>query len=432
MTSTGSSSSIPPADRSGDVEVLIGIPTFNMGRTIDAVLAVAREALLGPLRAVRTVIAVADGGSTDDTRERAAAALGDLPGFEALTYPVHPADLQSIPFHGLPGRPHALMTVFEAARGHAARACVLLDAGAAGVTVEGLTRLTRAVLDDRFDYAVATYVRPAYAGALNKSIVAPAFRACYGVRLRQPLAGEFAGSADLVGHCLEPDVGIDGADPVGVNLRLSTMAAGGGLRPCEVIVGVRSGQTREDALDLSTTLAQVVGSLFSELDRTAAVWHRVRRSVAPPVLGSVPGDVEGSRNPPDVEPLIEAFRLGYRELREIWAEILPPSSILALKRLAAAPGEDFKIDDAVWARTIYDFALAYRLRVVVRDQLLRSLTPLYLGWLASFLREIRNVPAAGVEARLERVGAAFETEKPYLISGWRWPERFAPVRIRRS
>jgi len=67
--------------------------------------------------------------------------------------------------------------------------------------------------------------------------------------------------------------------------------------------------------------------------------------------------------------------------------------------------------------------------VMVRDHLLRSLTPLYLGWLASFILAGTNAPESGTEACLERTGQAFEDEKPYLISRWRWPERFRPVRF---
>jgi hypothetical protein len=73
---------------------------------------------------------------------------------------------------------------------------------------------------------------------------------------------------------------------------------------------------------------------------------------------------------------------------------------------------------------VYDFALGYRLRVLARDHLLRSLVPLYLGWLASFILQVRDVRPEDVDQRVEQLGLAFEVQKPYLISRWRWPERF--------
>jgi hypothetical protein len=61
-----------------------------------------------------------------------------------------------------------------------------------------------------------------------------------------------------------------------------------------------------------------------------------------------------------------------------------------------------------------------------RGQLLRSMTPLYLGWVASWVNEVRALEAPLAEERLERLCEAFEAEKPYLISRWRWPDRFTP------
>jgi glucosylglycerate synthase len=429
MTSTGSSVTAPAAEAlAAGAEVLIGIPAYNMARTIDAALATVRDSVLGPLHGLRTAVAVADGGSTDGTSDRAAALLRDLPHGLSLTYAVYPNDQLALPFHGLPGRARALATLFEAASACGAKACVVIDAGAAGLTAGGVARLALAVCDDAFDYAAGTYLRPFYTGALTTSIVAPVFRACYGARLHQPMAGEFACSARFAAYCLEPDLAIDSADPVAVNLRVATAAVTGGFRACEVMTGTRGGASRANVLDLSTTLVQVIGALFSELERTASVWHRVRRSVPLPISGSPAGGASG--HPPDVTPLLEAFRLGYRELREIWSELLPPTSVLALKRLAAASDAEFRVEAPTWARIVYDFALAHRLRVVARDQLLRSLTPLYLGWLASFILQIRDLPAGGIDERLEQVCLAFEAEKPHLISGWRWPERFGPPRRR--
>jgi hypothetical protein len=54
------------------------------------------------------------------------------------------------------------------------------------------------------------------------------------------------------------------------------------------------------------------------------------------------------------------------------------------------------------------------------------MTPLYLGWVASFTNETRALDAAATEARVEELCAAFEREKPYLISRWRWPDGFSP------
>jgi hypothetical protein len=118
-----------------------------------------------------------------------------------------------------------------------------------------------------------------------------------------------------------------------------------------------------------------------------------------------------------------SYQLGYRELREIWTWVLPPRTIVELRKLAEAPADQFDVDDRLWATIIYDFAFGYGMRVMPRDHLLRSLTPLYSGWLASFARQMRGATSADVEERVEQLCLAFEAEKRYLISRWRWPER---------
>jgi hypothetical protein len=127
---------------------------------------------------------------------------------------------------------------------------------------------------------------------------------------------------------------------------------------------------------------------------------------------------------PDIAPLIETFRIASTNLSEIWSLVLPPNSLLGLKRLAAMPAATFRMPDALWARTVYDFILAYRLRTLNRGHLLGAMTPLYLAWVASHLAQAGD--AAAAERHIELVAAAFEADKPYLVSRWRWPDRFNP------
>jgi hypothetical protein len=80
----------------------------------------------------------------------------------------------------------------------------------------------------------------------------------------------------------------------------------------------------------------------------------------------------------------------------------------------------------MWARIVYDFALGHRLRTISRDHLLKSITPLYLGWTASYALEVQTAGPAEVESRIERLCQVYEDNKPYLVSRWRWPDRFNP------
>jgi glucosylglycerate synthase len=124
--------------------------------------------------------------------------------------------------------------------------------------------------------------------------------------------------------------------------------------------------------------------------------------------------------------MIDSYTLGFKNLFDLWSLILPPAALLELKKLAQRANRDFLFTDLLWVHVVYDFAIAFHLKTMNRDHLLSALTPLYLGWVASFVLQMQSAGAEQVEARIEELCRCYETEKPYLISRWRWPDRFNP------
>ena len=124
--------------------------------------------------------------------------------------------------------------------------------------------------------------------------------------------------------------------------------------------------------------------------------------------------------------MIESFQLGAQNLQDIWGIMLPPTTLLEIRKLSRLPAEHFRMPDDLWVRIVYDFALGHRIRTISRDHLLRSITPLYLGWIASYALEMETAGPAEIEARIERLARTYETSKSYLVSRWRWPDRFNP------
>jgi hypothetical protein len=120
--------------------------------------------------------------------------------------------------------------------------------------------------------------------------------------------------------------------------------------------------------------------------------------------------------------MVAAFQLANANLQEIWSLVLPPNSMLSLRRCSTLDPAAFSMPDGLWARIVYDFLIAYRLRTINRGHLLGALIPLYLAWVAGHI----NVMASGTpaERHIEAVAAAFEADKPYLVARWRWPDRF--------
>lgn len=401
-------------------DVIVALTSHNDVRTIGTVARGVQEGLAPYASTTAIRFVLADAGSTDGTREAAREVLG-----ASTLVDVHhaaTAEFRDIPYHGQPHRAAMLRAVLQTAQRLEARACAVIDASRQSAEPELIERLLGPVLAGGFDYVSPYYVRHVHEGAITRGIVYPVFRALYGPRLRQPAASEFGCSARLLSHYLEEGFWDFEYATTGIDLWLAVVAACGDFRICEAVLGPRAATARRGSADLSTTLAQLVGALFIEVEHLADVWQRVRGSVDVPIVGTLPA--ASSEGPPlDLEALLRSYRLGYRELREIWAAVLPPRTIIELRKLADATADRFTVDDRLWATIIYDFAFGYSLRVLPRDHLLRSLTPLYNGWLASFARQLQRAPVVEVEDRVERLCLAFEAEKRYLISRWRWPER---------
>jgi hypothetical protein len=123
----------------------------------------------------------------------------------------------------------------------------------------------------------------------------------------------------------------------------------------------------------------------------------------------------------NTERMISAFRRGCEELGEIWSAALSPETFAAIRRIGYLESgtEGFSLDDDLWAQVVLDFAVAYRRQPVERGHLLRSLTPLYLGRVASFVHQTRLLGSDEVESRIERLCLSFERMKPDLIRRWR-------------
>jgi hypothetical protein len=311
---------------------------------------------------------------------------------------------------------------FQIAEKNSARGVVMLGPEAGSIPTAGLVSLASTARAEAVDLAVPYYELPARVGLVNSSILYPLSRALFATRTRFPLAIDFGLSprmAERLGAAAQRFVALNQGD---VPLWVISDAMVAGMRVEEVDVGTRTLPQPADP-DLNAILPFVTASLFSDIEAKAAFWQRAR--VSPPTRRRVPvAPPVAADASADVTSMLQGFRLAYTNLREIWGLVLPPNTMLGLKRLSLIDGAAFRMPENLWARIVFDFLIAFRLRTLNRGHLLGALIPLYLAWVAGHI----NTIAAGEdpERHIEMHAAAFEAEKPYLVSRWRWPDRFNP------
>jgi hypothetical protein len=315
-------------------------------------------------------------------------------------------------------KPIDFVNAAQFGREHGAKAFLILGPESDSLGPLALRSLADAVLRASIDLVVPHYSLPSNAGLINSAILYPLTRAVFASRVRFPLSidlGMSSRMAERLAGMAEP---ISAASQGDALLWPVNEAVASGFIADEVDVGSRAMPQPSDP-DINSILALVTGSLFADIETKAALWQRPRK---PPLIRRPMVDAGISDTGADVAPMIAAFQLANANLQEIWSLVLPPNSLLSLRRCSTLDPAAFRMPDGLWARIVYDFLIAFRLRTINRSHLLGAMIPLYLAWVAGHI----NVIASGTlaERHIEAVAAAFEADKPYLVARWRWPDRF--------
>ena len=303
---------------------------------------------------------------------------------------------------------------------------LLLGGEPASLSAEVLYGLVECIRGGNIDLALPRFSPGVDSGLVTAALLYPLTRALFAADVRFPLPAAAACSARMMqrlGASYRPGRG--GSSPALLWPVAEAAIAGYAVR--EIEAGDAAPPTPQDG-EFNELFQVVTASLFTDVEAKASFWQRFRNrgtlaeETLPPAPRAVSAGVEGG---PEVAAMIDAFHIAHDNLQEIWSLVLPPQTRLALKKLAIEPAASFAFDPHLWARVVYDFTLAFHLRTLNRGHLLGAMMPLYLAWAASHLLAAGNDQERAAR-HIEATAACFELEKSYLVSRWRWPDRFNP------
>jgi glycosyltransferase involved in cell wall biosynthesis len=404
----------------GSADLLVGIPSYDNARTIGHVVRAVSVGLAKHFPDMKAVIVNSDGGSRDGTPQVVASTEIGSPRTILARHPLGPVHKILTPYHGVPGKGSALRTIFAIAERLQARACAVVDSDLRSITPGWVELLLGPLVEHGFDYVAPLYLRHKYDGTITNSIVYPLTRSLYGREVRQPIGGEFGFSGRLAAHYLSRPVWESDVARFGIDIWMTTTAIADGFRVCESFLGAKIHDPKDPSADLTAMLVQVVAAVFDLMETYHDRWAEVEKAEAVPLFG-FPHGVGLEPVSVNVARMLGIFEQGVRDLREIWAAVLGPDVLRDVAALAGAGDDAFRFPDPLWVKVVHDFAIAYRRRALPRDQLLRSLVPLYLGRTAAFVLATAASDAAEVEAAISALADEFVRQKPDLRA--RWPER---------
>lgn len=400
-----------------EADILVGIPSYNNARTIGHVVRAVQAGLAKYFPDKKSVIVNSDGGSSDNTMEIVQNTTIEDFQTMLLHHRIEPVMKITTPYHGIPGKGSAFRTIFEIANTINVKACAVVDSDLRSITPEWVELLIKPVIAGNFDYVAPLYHRHKYDGTITNSIIYPITRALYGKRVRQPIGGDFGFSGRLAKYYLTKDVWETDVAKYGIDIWMTTTAIANNFKVCQSFLGAKIHDPKDPGADLSAMLHQVVGATFDLMETYPDVWKSVKESE--PVLtcgfqytvGLEPVNV-------NVDRMIDKFKLGAKELCPLWEAFLSKDVLDFLCGLQKLSKDEFRMSDSVWAEIIYSFALACHKKIINKEHLLKSLTPLYIGRVASFVMDTWESSAEEVEERIGKLCLTFEDKKDFLLNSW--------------
>jgi hypothetical protein len=209
----------------------------------------------------------------------------------------------------------------------------------------------------------------------------------------------------------------DEAGRTASEVRFSTAAITGGFRICQSFLGIKPHVERRGA-DLVPALRQTIGVLFSSMEPTYPLWSTKSGSeLVPTTEIGQQFNVDPMRV--NRKRLGEMFCTGVAELESVFQSILSAGTLAELQRISRLGDNGFYYSAELWARTVYEFAVAHHKAVISRDHIIQALAPLFRGRALTFVTENRSGSAADVENNVESLCLEFERQKPYLLEMWK-------------
>ncbi|MBU1902748.1 MAG: glycosyltransferase [Proteobacteria bacterium] len=398
-----------PSKRIEEIEsadILVGIPCYNNETTITHVIQMVSHGLATYYKGMQCVIFVADGGSTDDSRE------------VAKEFQLKPWQEKIVSiYRGPGGKGTALRSLFETAARLDVKVCAMVDSDLRSITPEWVKFLLEPVLERNYQFVAPVYLRHKYDGTITNNIVYNLTRALYGKRVRQPIGGDFAISRDLARFYTEQDVWETDVARFGIDIWMTTSAITQGFRICQSNLGAKIHDAKDPGQHLGPMFRQVLSALFSLMERYEGRWKKIRGSEPVETFG-YEGYVEPEPVDVNLERMIELFKAGYGQFSPLWRDIFSEGCFAEIEKAAAMDSPRFHFSTESWVKILYELAATFHLWDVNRIQLLDLMTPLYFARVASFVRQSWEMSSQEAEALVEDQAMKFEEDKDYLVKVW--------------
>lgn len=389
------------------VDMIVGIPSFNEADSIAYPTRIASQGLTKYFPDKKAVIINVDNNSPDGTRDAFMSTATEVPKIYISTP------------KGVKGKGNNFRNLFEASAELRAKAVVVVDADLKSITPEWIQYLGEPLFAG-MNYVAPIYVRHKYDGSITNHIAYPLLRTLFGLRVRQPIGGDFGFSGRLARAYLSEKLWNTSTANFGIDIWMTTIAIARRFRVCQAFLGSpKSHRAKDPAKDLGPMFTQVVSTLFDLMIDFEYLWKDTIETFPTSIYGFGLGVNE---KPPMVrvntDKLYESFKKGFDSYGELWEKIIPPAEFAEVSKRKKSSKKNFYYHSDLWARILFSFAIAYRNAEFDRKNIIEAMIPFYHSRILSFVNKTRDKDIKETEEYFENIVRVFENEKKYLIHRW--------------
>jgi hypothetical protein len=373
-------------DRVKDAEIIVGIPSYNEADSIAYPTQMASQGLLRYFPGKKSVIINVDNRSPDGTKD------------VLLNSPTEVPKIYISTPQGVRGKGSNLRNLFEATVELSAKAVVVVDADLKSITPRWIQYLGEPLFAG-FHYVTPIYIRHKYDGSITNHIAYPLLRTLFGLRVRQPIGGDFGFSRRMAQAFLSEKIWNKRIANFGIDIWMTTVAIARRFNVCQTFLGSpKSHRTKDPAKHLGPMFMQVITTIFDLM-------------------------IDGVKeNPPPVkvnkDALYTSFITGFDTFGDVWKKIIPKPELIEIQKTKKIPKKQFYYQSDLWARILFNYAIAYKNYLVPKEQLIESMIPFYHSRILSFVNKTAHKDTKECEEYFESIVRVFEAEKSYLVKRW--------------
>lgn len=381
----------------GSVDIVVGIPSFNNKETIGFVAEVAARGIKSI--GLSGLIVNADGKSSDGTTT--VFMKSNTEGIPKTSYN----------YIGPSGKGTAMKSVMEVSQMLNAKVVVFLDSDLRSVKPWWIERLAIPILEEKASYVTPLYLRHKYDGTITNTICYPLTSALYGIKIRQPIGGDFGLSAEIIQKILEKPANIwkSNVTKFGIDIFMTTTALNEAERGVfQAALGAKVHDVKDPAKHLEGMFTQVVDTLFRLMITYEERWKQAFDITEAQIYGESPQENIAEMAIDETLLRKKAEHMVF-EAADRLQKYLPSELIEKVLQQGVINCEE-------WASIVFNSALVFKREP--SEQIVKNLIGFYFARVAGFVEETSGFSSEEAERVVDQQVDTFLSMKRQFVERW--------------